>query len=180
MAADEGARNRQFELLVWPHAAAAYNLARWMCRNEADAVDIVQESFVRVIQHLETYRGGDAQCWLLAIVRNTAHTWLKKNRRAGCKFGDEHGDAPSAAERGGPDDPLTQAANQQEAKQLRRKIAQLPLEQREVLVLREFEDLSYKQIAAIVGTPIGTVMSRLARARSGLAASFLGAESPTS
>ena len=180
MTVRDQSRNQQFEEVVWPHATAAYNLARWICRNETNAADIVQESFVRAIHYLETYRGGDSRSWLLTIVRNTAHTWLKTNRRGDSDVGGVEGVEASSAERHGPDDPLTEVVNQQEAERLRRLIAQLPLEQREVLVLREFEDLSYRQIATIVGSPIGTVMSRLARARDGLAASFRGAESPTS
>lgn len=165
-------RNQQFEAVVWPHASAAYHLARWICRNEADAADIVQESFMRAIEYLQTYRGGDSRSWLLAIVRNTAHTWLKANRRGGSDIRDESGVAASPLELQSPDDPMTDVAHQQEADYLRHLIAQLPLEQREVLVLREFEDLSYRQIATVVGSPIGTVMSRLARARDGLAASL--------
>ena len=174
MAVRDHGRNQHFEAVVWPHATAAYNLARWICRNEADAADIVQESFMRAIQYLQTYRGGDSRSWLLAIVRNTAHTWLKTNRRGGSDSGDESGVTASPAELQSPDNPMTDVAQQQESDRLRRFIAQLPIEQREVLVLREFEDLSYRQIATVVEVPIGTVMSRLARARDGLAASLHG------
>ena len=167
MAKHDHWRNQQFEAIVWPHATAAYNLARWICRNEADAVDVVQESLVRALQYLQSYRGGDPRSWLLAIVRNTAYTWLKANPRIGTDLPLE---LPSSA------NPMTELAIQQEADRLRHLIVQLPIEQREVLVLREFEDLSYRQIATVVGCPIGTVMSRLARARDGLAVRLLDLE----
>ncbi len=166
-------RNNRFVEEVLPHGTAAYNLARWLSRNEADARDIVQESFARALQYFEGYRGGDARSWLLRIVRNTASTWL--SARPPVAHADLDGEtallepAPGSGTRRDVD-PLRAVISQDEARALRQAIAQLPAEYREVLVLREFEDLSYRQIATIVGCPIGTVMSRLARARDELGA----------
>jgi RNA polymerase sigma-70 factor, ECF subfamily len=165
--------NSRFVAEVLPHAGAAYNLARWLCRNEADARDVVQESFARALQYFGGFRGGDARAWLLRIVRNTASTWLggkpltaqpePEDEREALEPPPGSGEAPAG-------DPLAMAIGDEEARTLRRAIAGLPVEYREVLVLREFEDLAYREIAAIVGCPIGTVMSRLARARDELGA----------
>jgi RNA polymerase sigma-70 factor (ECF subfamily) len=156
---------------VLPHGDAAYNLARWLSGNEADARDIVQESFARALQYFGGFRGGDARAWLLQIVRNTTYSWFKSRTsapRAEQHDTDEPMETPpgSAAPQGA--DPLGAAIGDEEARALRRSIAELPAEFREVLVLREFEDMAYRDIAAIVGCPIGTVMSRLARARDAL------------
>ena len=168
MRSSEGSHNSRFVAEVLPHGNAAYNLARWLCRNETDARDIVQESFARALQYFGGFRGGDARAWLLRIVRNTASTWLGgkpttvqpelDEERESLEPPPGSGTAPAA-------DPLAVAISDEEARTLRRAIAGLPVEYREVLVLREFEDLAYREIAAIVGCPIGTVMSRLARAR---------------
>jgi RNA polymerase sigma-70 factor (ECF subfamily) len=172
MAAADGARTRRFEAVALPHLPAAYNLARWICRNEADAADVVQEAVMRALQYFDSYHGGDARSWLLQIVRNCAHTWIERNRPPGRVPLDETQLATT------PDssDPLGALAAQAEGEGLRRAIARLPLEQREVLILREFEELSYRQIADIIDSPIGTVMSRLSRARDQLAAMVRGAE----
>jgi RNA polymerase sigma-70 factor (ECF subfamily) len=167
MAGGEESRNRWFVAEVLPHRAAAYNLARWMTRNEADAGDVIQEAFARVLQYFDSYHGGDVRSWLLSIVRNTAYTWLNSNPPP------RHTDSPDSLTTHSPEDfgnssdgdPSSEVISQDEAKRLRRAVARLPLEYREILVLREFEDLSYRQIATVVGCPIGTVMSRLSRAR---------------
>jgi RNA polymerase sigma-70 factor (ECF subfamily) len=170
------ARTQRFEAVALPQLSAAYNLARWICRNDADAADVVQEAVMRALQYFDSYRGGDARAWLLQIVRNSAHSWLEKNRIAGqlplddCEL--ERHDSNAAAS---ADDPMRVAVAQIEGEALRRAIAQLPVQQREVLILREFEDLSYRQIADVTGTPLGTVMSRLSRARDQLAAIVRGA-----
>ena len=151
-----------------PHGTAAYNLARWLSRNEADARDIVQESFARALQYFGGFRGGDARSWLLRIVRNTASTWLSARPPTAPADQEETAELLEPAPGSGmmrDADPLRAVISQDEARSLRQAIAQLPVAYREVLVLREFEDLPYRQIAAIVGCPIGTVMSRLARAR---------------
>jgi RNA polymerase sigma-70 factor (ECF subfamily) len=171
-----GARTQRFEAVALPHLSAAYNLARWICRNEADAADIVQEAVMRALQYFDSYHGGDARAWLLQIVRNSAHTWIGKNRLAGRVPLDEFESDTAANLEGnwsaatpGPEDPLTTVVAQDESARLRLAIARLPVEQREVLILREFEAMSYRQIAGITGCPIGTVMSRLSRARDQLA-----------
>ena len=171
MSSSAESRNRRFVEQVLPHAAAAYNLARWLSRNDADARDIVQETYVRALRYFDSYHGGSARAWLLTIVRNTAYTWLStKPRSSPSQLADEIPpvDDPSVVDRDTSADPLVGLARQQEADRLRQAIAQLPTEHREVLVLRELEDLSYRQIASIVGCPIGTVMSRLSRARNEL------------
>ena len=166
-------RTRRFEGLARPNMSAAYNLALWMTRNPADAQDIVQEAFLRAFRFFDGYRGGDARAWMLQIVRNTARSWLGANRSAILER-----EMPESAEPVAPpaDDPAERAASQADAQQLRAAIAALPEDYREVLVLREFEGLSYREIAEVVGTPVGTVMSRLSRARDRLAASVRGAE----
>lgn len=161
-------RNQRFEADVLPHSAAAFNLARWLTRREADAADIVQEALMRALQYFGGYRGGDVRSWLLSIVRNCAYSWLKSNPPSGqdtaqCEWESAQGPWEAAASSSG--DPMGALVSQDEATRLRRAIARLPAEHREVLILREFEDLSYRQIATIVGSPIGTVMSRLSRAR---------------
>lgn len=167
MSSSEGSRNRRFVEEVLPHAGAAYNLARWMSRSEADARDIVQEAFVRALRYFGSYHGGAARAWLLSIVRNTACTWLSSNP----SVAQQDGAAPSTTAASEDSahfddgDPLAEVTRQEESNHLRQAIAQLPVEFREVLILRELEDLSYRQIATIVGCPIGTVMSRLSRAR---------------
>jgi RNA polymerase sigma-70 factor (ECF subfamily) len=152
--------NREEALL--PHLDAAYNLARWLTRNERDAEDVVQEAFLRALKHFDTFRGGDARPWLLKIVRNTYYTWIYRNRvtEAMTPFDEEEdihvSDAPN------PEMLLLKESDKQLVRSALRK---LPTEFLEVIVLREFEELSYKQIADTVQVPVGTVMSRLARAR---------------
>jgi RNA polymerase sigma-70 factor (ECF subfamily) len=147
------------------HLDAAYNVARWLTRRDEDARDVVQEAYLRAWQFFGGFRGGDARAWLLTIVRNTAHTWLRRDGRRRSLVDDDspfdeqlHGtelaEAPDAA-----------ALRDADANTLRGAIERLPVELREVIVLREMEGLSYKQIADAVRVPIGTVMSRLSRAR---------------
>jgi RNA polymerase sigma-70 factor (ECF subfamily) len=176
MPVGDGARTRRFEAVALPHVSAAYNLARWICRNEADAADVVQEAVMRALQYFDSYHGGDARAWLLQIVRNSAHSWIGRNRPVGrvSLVESELDTTPDSA------DPMNEVAAQAEGESLRRAIAQLPLEQREVLILREFEDLSYRQIADIIDRPIGTVMSRLSRARDQLAAIVRGGQRASS
>ena len=172
---NDGLRKRRFESLVLPHMARAYNLARWLSRSDNDAADILQEAFMRAFQYFDGYRGGDVRSWLLSIVRNTANTWRRSNPPAVGIMADAAEPLPSSDGRWAldgcaPQDPMQEAVSAEEAAVLRRAIADLPVDQREVLILREFEDLSYQEIAGIVGAPIGTVMSRLSRARDALAA----------
>ena len=157
---------RSFEEVVLPHLDAAFNYARWLTKNDADAEDVVQDAYVRALRFFSSLRGEDARAWLLTIVRNT---WYGRfPRRAGSPVmtvADEDADNRADASL----DPEAQLIQQQTVEQVRRALETLPTDFREVLVLRELEGLSYKEIAAIVGIPLGTVMSRLARARERLA-----------
>jgi RNA polymerase sigma-70 factor, ECF subfamily len=150
----------RFEQAILPHLGAAYNLARWLTRSAHDADDVVQEAYLRAYQFFDGFHGGDGRAWLLRIVRNTCYTWLEKNRPPlpVAPF-DE---ARHAAGGPGPEAPAVAA---EEREILHRALAELPDEFREAIVLRELEGLSYKEIAAVTGAPIGTVMSRLARGR---------------
>ncbi|MFN7993945.1 MAG: sigma-70 family RNA polymerase sigma factor [Bryobacteraceae bacterium] len=152
---------RYFELTVWPHVRTAYNFARWLVRNNHDAEDIVQESFLKAYQALETFRGGDARPWLLSIVRNTAANVL---RRPKAELTADFSTAGREPEDHAPD-PERSLLDRSRREQVHRAISQLAPEFQEVVVLREIEDLSYKEIAAVLNIPIGTVMSRLSRAR---------------
>lgn len=145
-----------------PHIDAAYNLARWLLRNEPDARDSVQEAYLRAFKAHARFRGGDGRAWLLTIVRNVCYTRLRRVRREApleTFDEDQHGAVDAAAEH------AAEARREAEHAQLDAALAALPEEMREVIVLHELEDLSYKEIAAVVGIPLGTVMSRLARAR---------------
>jgi RNA polymerase sigma-70 factor (ECF subfamily) len=151
-------RRRRFEAQAMPHLDAAYGLARWLSRSPAEADDIVQDAMLRAYRAFDGFRGEDAKAWLLAIVRNCWRSAGTAGRRHPPAALDEAMPAP------GPDpEALAMAASRR--RRLDAMIALLPEEFREVLVLREMEDLSYRQIAEITGVPIGTVMSRLARAR---------------
>ncbi|HEY8710514.1 MAG TPA: sigma-70 family RNA polymerase sigma factor [Burkholderiaceae bacterium] len=158
-------KRRRFELLALPHLDAGFNLARWLTRNDHDAEDVVQEAFLRAMRYMGGFHGDNARAWLLQIVRHTCFSWLKENRPAELVALDDAGDglqdiaAPSA------DEPPAIAIGNADRQQLNQAIAALPFVYREVLVLRELNGLSYKDIARIVDIPIGTVMSRLARAR---------------
>jgi len=165
---------RRFELVVGPHLDAAYNLARWLTRTPHDADDVVQESFLRAFRYFGGFRGGDARAWLLAIVRNTFYTWLEQHRRGEAQVEYDETVAglqgmEAAAEQSlhgtDPEQLLLRSADQGLVEQA---LLKLPAEYREILVLRELEELSYKQIAEIAGIPLGTVMSRLSRARAQL------------
>jgi RNA polymerase sigma factor (sigma-70 family) len=164
---------QRFEDLFLPHLDAAYSLARFIARDPVAADDIVQESFLRAFRSFATYRGGDAKTWLLAIVRNCSFDWTRSNRRI---VGGEMGlgaDDPDRAALSDPnevpdvsqDGPEISLLRQSEIAAVRAMIQRLPEPFRATLVLRELEELSYKQIAEVTGVPVGTVMSRLARAR---------------
>jgi RNA polymerase sigma factor (sigma-70 family) len=159
---DDDDKLARFEEAVLPHLRAAYNLARWLTRDGHDAEDVVQEAYLRALQFFGGFHGTDGRAWLLAIVRNTCYTWLERKRahKATTTFDEAlHGAAPAALQ---PEVPLLR---REDAQLLRQALEELPEEFREVIVLRELEELSYRQIAEITGIPIGTVMSRLARAR---------------
>jgi len=151
----------RFEESILPHMDAAYNLARWLARSDFDAQDIVQEAYLRAFRFFAGFRGNDGRPWLLRIVRNTFYSWLEKNRRGEATIpADETEDIGS--EDAIPEKLLIREAD---SKLLHQAIEELPIEFREVLVMRELEGMSYKEIADVAGLPIGTVMSRLARAR---------------
>jgi RNA polymerase sigma-70 factor, ECF subfamily len=154
-----------FEQAVMPHLSAAHNLARWLTGDEQDAQDVVQEAYLRALRFFHAFRGGDGRAWLLAIVRNTSHDWLRQHRPRDLAL-------PFEEEIHSPGDPartpealLLRASD---IGRLREALASLPAAWREAVVLREIEGLSYKEIAEVAGIPIGTVMSRLARGRARL------------
>jgi RNA polymerase sigma-70 factor, ECF subfamily len=153
-----------FEALMLPHLDAAHNLARWLLRNEDDAQDIVQEAYLRALKAFHGFHGSDGRAWLLKIVRNTAYTWLRRNRAVELTTFDEeiHTSGGDAA------NPAMTLEKIENAEAVRDAMEDLAVEFREILVLRHFEGLSYKEIADIAQIPPGTVMSRLARARARL------------
>jgi RNA polymerase sigma factor (sigma-70 family) len=151
-----------FEDAVLPHLDAAHNLARWLTRNDSDADDVVQEAYLRAFKFFGGFHGTDGRSWLLAIVRNTCYTWMQRNRspQFSIPLDDELEEIES--EDLDPEALLQQSADTQ---MVRRALEELPVEYREVVVLRELEEMSYKEIAGITDLPLGTVMSRLARGR---------------
>lgn len=155
----------RFESMALPHLDAAYNLARWYTRNDQDAQDVVQEATLRALRYFAAFRGDQARPWLLQIVRHTCYTWLAKNRPAEVVALDECDDASADIAAPAAHEPQAVAIRNADRLRINQALAALPIAFREVLVLRELEDLAYKDIARIVGVPIGTVMSRLARAR---------------
>ncbi len=160
---DDPEAQRRFEALVLPHLDAAHNLARWLLRGEADAQDLAQDAMLRALRFFDGFRGGDPRAWLLKIVRNTCYTWLAsaRNTRAEEEFDEELHVVAEAT----PESLAIAAADRE---RLSRALEALPPRSREVLVLRELEGCSYKEIAEITGVPIGTVMSSLSRARARL------------
>ena len=159
-----------FEKTVWPHLRTAYNLARWLTRRDDDAQDVVQEALLRAFKSFEGYRGGDARAWLLAIVRNTCYSWFRQNR----SHESLEQEPDLALLKDTTPGPEMQAQASARQALVRQALDRLPLEFREVLVLRELEGLSYKEIGEVAGLPIGTVMSRLARARDRMQAILKG------
>jgi RNA polymerase sigma-70 factor (ECF subfamily) len=161
----------RFERLVLPHLDAAHNLARWLTRTAHDAEDVVQEACLRAYRFFAGFHGADGRAWLLAIVRNTCSTWLERNRaRAPAAAFDEEKHSDPA----GGDAPDSRLLRTEDTDLLRQALEALPPEYREVIVLRELEGLSYKEIAGVAGVPLGTVMSRLARARERLQQALAG------
>lgn len=161
---------RRFDAMATLHLDAAYNLARWLTRNPHDAEDVVQEAYLRAYRFFDGFKGGDGRPWLLAIVRNTFYTWVQQNRRVDTVEYNEANagiDVVATEENqtqhtADPEILLLRAADQQ---LVETALLKLPDEYREILVLRELEELSYKQIADIADIALGTVMSRLSRAR---------------
>ena len=159
----------RFEQLVLPHLDAAANLGRWLLRNRADAEDIVQEAMLRAYRFFGNFRGGDARAWLLQIVRNSCYTWLQKNRPL-----DLMTECDEQVHQKPAHNPESLAVQSDEREQLTKALEALPARSREVLVLRELEGCSYKEIAEITGIPLGTVMSTLSRARERLQRTLAG------
>ena len=159
----------RFERIILPHLDDAYTLARYLLRDEHDAQDVVQDAVLRALRYFDGYRDGDARAWLLAIVRNCCLTWQRRHRtdRLVVPFADEAAERVSDSR-----ETDTLAIERSERAAIERAVAALPSEFREVIVLREVEELSYKEISEVVGVPIGTVMSRLARARKRLASAL--------
>lgn len=163
-------RDDSFERVVLPHLDAAYNLARWLMRDPTAAEDVLQEAMVRALTYFASFKGVNPRAWLLQIVRHTAYGSLALNRGAETvPLAAESDDGVGAELVSAEDDPEVTLLRTRESRQVRELIAALPVELREALVLREFEECSYKEIAEATQTPIGTVMSRLWRARQLLA-----------
>jgi RNA polymerase sigma-70 factor, ECF subfamily len=168
----EDTRER-FEAQVMPHLDAAHRFARWLSGSAADAEDVVQEAFLRALRAFGGLRGGDVKSWLLTIVRNCYANALRERRRGAALPLPGEPDAQALAAVAAGPDPETASIGADERRLLERLIAALPAEHREVLLLRELEELSYREIAQVAQVPIGTVMSRLARARAALRAQYL-------
>lgn len=160
-----------FEQTVLRHLNAAYNLARWLVRNDADAEDLVQEAYLKAFRAFDTFHGEDGRAWLLSVVRNTCFTWLrKKGEQPSIEFDERtHTVADPSA------NAEAELLLQVDLGSLQGCLEALPPEFREAIVLRELEELSYKEIAEIAGVPVGTVMSRLARGRKRLQQCLAGA-----
>jgi RNA polymerase sigma-70 factor (ECF subfamily) len=166
---DVSIRRARFEREVLPHLDAAYNLARWLLRNDQDAEDVTQDSMLRAYRFFDGFRGANAKAWLLAIVRNASYSWLARKRVNTSVVG---ADVPHRLDDGDPaevaatdETPESLLAVKVELAVLQGSLDELPTEYREILVLRELEELSYKEISAAIDVPLGTVMSRLSRAR---------------
>ena len=159
----QGAEERErFGQAVLPHLDAAYNLARWLTRDDHDAEDLVQAAYLRALKSFGGFHGTNSRAWLLTIVRNSCYTWFQQKRARGTAtaFDEEiHGAGSDAG------DPEKQLLSADQKQSVRRAVEELPLDLRDVVVLRELEGLSYKEIATIAEIPLGTVMSRLSRAR---------------
>ena len=160
-------RQARFEAIALPHLDAAYALARWLTRNDADAADVVQEAFLRAFRYFDSYRGDDAKSWVLKIVRRTCYSWLERNRPAdvvSLEAEEELGNAVATS----AIDVEAMLENRSNLRLLDRLIEALPAPLREMIVLRELHELGYRDIAEVTGVPLGTVMSRLHRARTQL------------
>src|ERR1022692_2473545 len=171
IAMDSATKRDFFEQAVMPHLNAAYNLARWLTRDGDDAEDLVQEAYLRAFRSFDTFQGQDGRAWLLAVVRNTCFTWLrKKGNRPTAEFDEQ---MHSAADQSPNAESIL--LNQAALGSLHDCLEALPLEFREAIILRELEELSYKEISGIARVPVGTVMSRIARGRKRLQECLVGA-----
>lgn len=164
---------QQFEKAALPHLSAAYNLARWLVRDDHQAQDMVQEAYIRALKYFSSFHGDNIRPWLLSIVRNTCYTWIKSNKKddGQIEFDEDRDTGEFESAFGGTDNnPETMLLNKQVVSRVNLAIRSLPPVFREVLILRELEGMSYEEIASVVAVPAGTVMSRLARARTMLRA----------
>jgi len=161
--------SNNFERSVLPYLDSAYNLARWLTRNDQDAEDVVQEASLRAFKYFDSFHGDNCRTWLLAIVRNTSYTWLKRNRTP--EFPASFDEETDRADREAPNQETLQA-NSADWPMVNNALEALPTEFREVVILHGLEGLTYREIAEVVDIPIGTVMSRLARARKRLQAAL--------
>ena len=166
---DEASDQARFTEVFVPYLVDAFRLARWLAGSRADAEDIVQEASMRAFKNIRGFSGGNPRAWVLTIVRNTSYSWLAKNRPKDVVFSDDlDQDHREQIEQAGTQEmqtPETELIAKQDAQQVRKAMASLPAPFREILVLREIHDLDYRTIAEVAALPIGTVMSRLARAR---------------
>jgi RNA polymerase sigma-70 factor (ECF subfamily) len=161
----------RFERLVLPHLDSAYSLARYLLHDEHDAQDAVQEAALRAVRYFDGFRGGDARAWLLAIVRNCCYTWQQGRHAEPATISYTDDTVIDIADPRATDDQVVEGA---ERARVQAAVRALPADLREMVVLREIEQLSYREISEVVGIPIGTVMSRLSRARQRLAATLGG------
>jgi RNA polymerase sigma factor (sigma-70 family) len=164
---DDTTEQSRFAEVFMPHLVDAFRLAHWLSGSRADAEDIVQEASMRAFKGISGFAGGNPRAWVLTIVRNTSYSWLAKNRPSAIVLqSDLDEEVRQQLDQADPEpSPEAQLIGKTESEAVRRAMATLPAPFREVLVLREIHDLNYKTIAEIAGLPIGTVMSRLARAR---------------
>jgi RNA polymerase sigma-70 factor (ECF subfamily) len=170
---DDTSDQARFAEVFLPHLVDAFRLARWIAGSRADAEDIVQEASMRAFKNIRGFSGGDPRAWVLTIVRNTSYSWLAKNRPKVLVLSEDLDQrARERIEQEDPQTPETALIAKLEAQQVRKAMASLPVPFREVLVLREIHDLDYRTIAEVAALPIGTVMSRLARARRMLTAAI--------
>lgn len=167
----DDSKQARFEREMLPHLDAAHNLARWLLRGSEDANDVTQEAFLRAYKYFDGFHGGSSKAWLLKIVRNSCYSWLKDQPRAESMSPDEDGRLNAEHERAmeaagyGAPSPEAEFIAKADRAQLQKALEKLPPDYREILILREIEELSYKEICEIADIPIGTVMSRLSRAR---------------
>ncbi len=175
----ESGKAERFKTLALPHLDEIYTLARYLLRNASDADDAVQECYLRAFRHFETFRGGPIKPWLLAILRNACHATYAGNARL--VYTADAGSEPDNSQatpiwREDADTPEQTVLRRHDSETMQRLINELPAEFKEVIVLREINDLSYRDIATVIEAPIGTVMSRLARARKMLREAWIAAE----
>lgn len=161
-----------------PHLPAAYNLARWLLRNDRNADDVVQEAYLRAFRFFHDLRGADARPWLLGIVRNACYDWMRQQRQTDDHLEFDELRDSDAAPSFGSEDPLALLEQHQRRERVNSALAALAPAHREVIVLRELEEMSYEDIARVIGIPVGTVMSRLSRARALLRQSLQDGPAP--